>query len=199
MRKIIVCDFDGTLITKNSFPLWIRFLLDESIKNQEVILFIKLLLLLIKRKVFRKTHADFKKALLLLKFPDEYNERFAETLKKYINKDLVSILNKQSDSSIVISTAAPIAYAKHLERILPFNVENIFYSEVVNGSLIENYSDYKVKNLVDYYGNGFEFSAYSDHYEDAPLLLFAKHAYLVEPSQETLDVLNKLNFKYKII
>lgn len=199
MRKIIVCDFDGTLITKNSFPLWIRFLLDESIKKQEVVLFIKLLLLLIKRKVFRKTHADFKKALLLLKFSDEYNERFVDTLKKYLNKELISILNKQSDASIVISTAAPIAYAKHLQKILPFNVENIFYSEVVNGSLIENYSNYKVKNLVDYYGNGFAFSAYSDHYEDAPLLLFAKHAFLVQPSQETLDVLNKLKFKYKII
>ncbi|WMO14773.1 HAD family hydrolase [Pseudoalteromonas piscicida] len=200
MRSIIVCDFDGTLITKNSFPLWVKFLLKESLFDLNIRLFFSLIFLLVKRKLFRQTHSDFKRSLMLLNLNEDYNKRFVLTLNKYVNCDVIdNLCDCDNDTSIVISTAAPSNYAKYLDFILPVEIDKVFCSEICEGKFFENYAQAKVDSLYSYYGYAFNITAYTDHHEDIPLLLASHKAFLVNPSKESLIELSKVNIDYTLI
>lgn len=198
MRNIIVCDFDGTLLNRNSFPLWISFITKRAFLKMNWVLFIRLIWLLFLRKLLRFSHSFFKRKLIMLNVPQDYNEEFVISLKPYINQDLINIL-KETTCVMILSTAAPSSYAKYLKNIIPFAIDKEYFSYVEKGKLIENYGKEKVTNLLNDFGKDIDFIVYTDHYEDIPLITSSKQAYLVNPSTVTLNKLQELNVSYKLL
>lgn len=195
MRKIIVTDLDGTLISINSFPLWIRFLIKKAICNINLTLLFNLLILLFKRKVLKETHAKFKRQLMQLKYPQSYDHNFAVQLLCYINEDVVTELFNFQNACIVISTAAPKNYAEALVSVLPFKVDKLHCSKITNGKIYENFAHNKVISFKNDFNNQVIDLFLTDHIEDLPMILHSEEIILVNPKQETIDQVTLNNLR----
>jgi phosphoserine phosphatase len=196
MHKIIVCDFDGTLISVNSFPLWIKFIIKQAALSFNIRILVRVLFLLLSRKVFGIAHADFKYKLMKLNIPELYNENFVITLIPFLNDKLIALL-KSVENKVIVSTAAPSSYAKYLKNILPFSVERVLCSEIECNCLVENYGRNKVNLIHTLFGSNSITHVYTDHHEDMPLILNAEKSFLVSPNDDTLKILQAKNIKFE--
>ena len=194
MHKIIVTDLDGTLISINSFPFWIRFLIKEAISNINLTLLFNLLILLFKRKVLKEKHVEFKRQLMLLEYPESYDHNFAVQLLCYINEDVVTELFTTKKACIVISTAAPSNYAEAFVSALPFKVDKLHCSKITNGKIYENFADNKVVSFKNDFHSQKINLFLTDHIEDLPLMLHSEAIILVKPKQETIDQITMHDF-----
>ncbi|MEZ9135573.1 hypothetical protein AB4162_06705 [Vibrio sp. 10N.286.52.B1] len=191
MQKIIVTDLDGTLINKNSFPMWVFNLLKCSFFSFNLKIFLKVVFLLIKRKLNIISHKDFKFELMTLKYPLEYDEKFSLILKKHINRDVENLI-KENSAIIIVSTAAPINYVRFFVKVLDLNVDQLHSSYIDEfGLLFENLSENKVASFSKSFPNCDCDIFFTDHYEDEPMINFSKKTFLIKPNDKTKEILSR--------
>lgn len=173
---MIVVDLDGTLITVNSFKLWVKFLLKMAVVEGHLTLLIKLLWLIFLRKILGLSHGYFKSQICRIDISLNWTEIFITHMMAFLNHTLINeLMNKQ----FIVATAAPACYAKLL-------VENIFskpvdtFASKWNGHyFINNTAEVKLNSLLEFYGPRFS-RVYSDSKDDLPLMKVADEVVLVE-------------------
>lgn len=194
MNNIVFFDYDETLITGNSFPRWVLFLLARSLSGFKVSMVMQIVGLLGKRKLLRvMSHRDFKQKMMMLDVPDEWNEAFADILAKSVRSELVNALKEalQENGRVVVSSAAPESYLRPAVGKLvsgwatvPDSL-SIIGSKLVDGVLFDNYKEGKVVSLVKHGLLDDESCIeilYTDSWDDAAIAGHAKKVCLVSPS-----------------
>lgn len=206
MKKAIVVDLDGTLLNTNTFIHYIKYVCKEALKRGDVfrVGWICLLVLLRKLRLI-SSHEELKKWILTVtgKYTNaERMERFAESLYKYENKKVVSLMSKYKDAGYVnvLSSAAPCVYAYVVGR--QFGFEYICSTEMPFTDVWhENVREEKKKRTLELlYNNSLILAVLiTDHYDDLPLLLMEKEDnYVVNPTEKSKKVIveNHVMCKY---
>ena len=197
-NNFIVVDLDGTLISTNSFPLWIKFLIIRSLKDYNFCCFFKVAYFIFLRKVLRIEHADFKKRLMNLNIDDEYNIEFVNWLSRHLNGTVVKFLSEVKNP-ILLSTAAPSSYARHLNLIVDFEILSIHSTEVSESEYFENFSNGKVVKFRKFFKDSNVSLFLTDHFDDMPMMKISERVLLVEPSGLTLRKLQASSVSYSIL
>jgi|SRR5690606_9172126 len=203
-------DFDGTLISVNSFPLWILFSAFYALISLRLGLFGKILKLLFQRKIQQKiSHYEFKKALISLNISEKSDENFVQILTVFKRKNLVEELKKlhSENHEIVISSAAPENYLKKIIAfIFPEIHQNLMIigSNIVDNELIDNYKEQKLINL---HQSGFLAenemlkNVFTDSWDDVSLAYRCENLILIAPKPKCKAMFladSALNSKIKI-
>lgn len=208
MQKIVVFDFDGTLITTNSFQLWVKFLLKQSILKARPVIFLRIVKLVFFRKIIKKiAHQHFKQRLMQLSIPEGWNRQFAETLSVHVVSEALVELEKRinEESVVIISSAAPESYlGLFIEKLIPGKTSNVVTigSKLNNASINDNYKDQKLTNL---YNLGLLTESqlidelYTDSYDDKPLALAARSVILVLPKPHDVQLFQSSKIDYSIL
>lgn len=204
MRKKVIFDFDQTLISKNSFPCWVLFLIKKNILSMRFWPALSLVGILLKRKVLNViTHDQLKEKLIRFKKPEQWNSDFAKSISKYKRQSVIILLSKHVESGdlVILSSAAPQEYLSLAAReILP---KHIFEKILVIGSRIEggqlkgNYKEEKAKNLYDkkiLLPREIVFKTYTDSWDDKHLALISSSVTLVNPDSYSLERFNSDDF-----
>lgn len=188
--NVKVFDFDGTLISKNSFPLWIKYILRRTLQDLKLMTFFWFLWLLMLRKLRLLSHSRFKFLLLKVKYPEIYDRDFVGSLVQYFNLDIVDRVVLCGGKS-VLSSAAPERYLQYVQGVMGMRFLRVLGSKIVGEKYSENFSENKVLSLRDNLPSVVCEEFYSDHHEDLPLMRFSKSVVLVRPSLKTIKMVNQ--------
>lgn len=188
-------DFDETIIRINSFPYWIVFIIIYSFFSFDFRLTAKFSKLLFYRKIQRKiSHYYFKKELIKLSVPDNFNRKFAVFLSYFTRKKLIKEIKRlhAENHKIIISSAAPESYLKKsIENIFPQIHQNfwIIGSKLsFEDDLIDNYKEEKLHNLYKYQFLGeteMLKNIYTDSWDDAVLAYQSENLILIYPNKKS--------------
>lgn len=149
-NRLVVFDFDGTLITQNSFPRWVAFLLRRSFIEFRIRTLLLIAIALLERKILKtQDHLQFKESLMRLTYPADWDMRFAATLLPSVNPAVERCLQRHlsTGAQVIISSAAPINYLKELNRVYPSEPLTVIASEIEEGRLRDNYKEAKLSAL----------------------------------------------------
>ena len=196
-RRVVVCDFDGTLVRVNSFPLWVLSIAKGFLLEFRPFLSVKVVFLLVVRKLGLVSHFDFKKNLVnLSRFLN--NDYVSSSLSRHVNDRVLDFLNS-CEGTRVISSAAPLVYLEHTVDLIGAHVSHVIGSTFVGDDFFENYSENKVESLKQVCQDPKDVVVITDHYEDLPLMKIASKVYLVSPSEKTLRVVESAGIQYDIL
>lgn len=207
MDKKVIVDFDETLISVNSFTKWVSFILVHSFKRADLKVFFNIVRLAFYRKVVKRyTHQTFKLKLIQLNLTEDYYTNFSKQLSRSINSKVVYLIEElcEEDYSIIISSAAPEEYLKHFIAYYFKRKEIVVIgSTIENNVLVDNFGEQKLNTLIDRnileVGERFE-ALFTDSYHDLPLAEFAKKVYLINPTENSLNIfIGRFATKTKII
>lgn len=167
MKELYVYDFDGTLINYDSFKNYIFFIWRKMPIKIGFLIFIRLFKI-INRREFKKRIVDIVDNNIVLQ---ELSKQFANKISKDIKKEL--IYNNQ----IVILTASPMCYMKHLTDLL--NVECVIIgTDYFNDVFIEMYGETKKEFLINRFSQNEYIYKYSASDSESDLIwmqLFNKY------------------------
>ncbi|MEZ8585580.1 HAD family hydrolase [Vibrio cyclitrophicus] len=151
-NKIVVFDFDETILKKNSFTIWCRWLVKYYFFNFRVLLFLNLVYLILQRKVFRRLEHEEFKLKLIKSVPKDINNEFSKYL---LNREWnLNVCNKLLECKrngyfVVISSAAPLAYLLPTVKLKELNADLVLGAELSNdGILISNFKEDKALNVL---------------------------------------------------
>jgi phosphoserine phosphatase len=196
--KAIICDFDGTLIKKNSFPMWVFYILKCSLRRGGVPTFLRFSSALFLRRLGMMSVSQFKAFLMGRRYPREYDSCFVDSLKIHINPFVVERLN-ELDGYLVLSSAAPIFYLEHVADNFGVKFDKVVGTHVYVGILVENYSENKVLALQEVIDVADDVILFTDHYIDLPLMRVSDEVFLVNPRKKTVNKADREGVNYKII
>jgi len=197
---LVVTDFDGTVIRKNSFPMWILFILKMSLKKRRWEVLFSVVFLLFKRKVFGIIdHSEFKRKINALDIPDAWALSFCLKLTGYLSGAVVEAI-KGLNLPVVVTTAAPECYAKYIPDVLNFNVLAVLSSGVDSrtGLYVDNVREEKLNVFKNNFGV-VDVVFFSDHQDDLCFAKFSKKFYLCNPKREALDFFEKESFCFAVV
>lgn len=147
IKKVVCVDFDGTLIRTNSFPKWILFCLERSIKEMRLLLAVQLVTLLFLRKAMSSlSHVEFKKMINDLNYPEGWSEYFCKKLYKDYRSHAVFTKIKALDvDKVILTTAAPCCYAKSLAQVFTIKGARleVLCSHLKKQGFFDNYRENK--------------------------------------------------------
>ena len=198
-EKIILVDLDGTLISCNSFPKWVVFLLLSSFRQLRWWVTVKVAFWLLWRKLGFISHQRFKRDLMRLTYPDFYDLAFAKTLLPYLNDAVVAAVQAEDAAVRVLSTAAPVNYAAHLVDLLGVDFQRLHSTQVHDGQLRENVGEHKVQSLRRDFPGDLDITLYTDHRDDIPLMKISANVILVNPSKKCTAAIESCGIKYSKI
>jgi len=196
--KLVICDFDGTLIKAHSFPMWVFYIVKCSFRRGNLPVFLRFSSALFLRRLGLISISRFKTFLMMQSYPREYDSCFVESLKVYINPLVFEKLN-QIDGYVVLSSASPMSYLEHVADIFGVNFNQIVGSHVCDGVLVENYSENKVQALHEAIHFATKVVLFTDHHMDLPLMKVSDEIFLVNPSKRTIRKVDREGVNYKII
>lgn len=198
MKKInlAVFDLDGTLITINSFPKWVKYILVYSALKSPMV-FAQLVSVILRRLMRFYGRVEMKRKIIKISnsLPISIHEKFSNSLHKYLNKEVLEHLERLKevdDIQIVLSTAAPDVYVTPLADHLNIPI-SIATSSVVNDAWFEHFGAKKWETLEERFGSEYfqitEF--FSDDYHDIPLMHHADRIYLVNPTSLSVEAIRQ--------
>ncbi|WP_209203147.1 haloacid dehalogenase-like hydrolase [Salinisphaera sp. G21_0] len=192
-RKIAVFDFDETLISVNSFPLWCKWLLTKSIREFKLTLVFKLFFLFSERKLLKTiTHTSFKEQLCALKYPSSWDFDFSDYLNdKQWNEEIVNELleHKKNSNYVLVTSAAPTKYLLPIIKSrLSTQVDKIIGSSIDNHVYLDNYKENKVASLYQENIKNIDF-LYTDSLDDLPLMKIADEVNFILDKSAKLPVI----------
>lgn len=190
MDKKAVFDFDKTLVTVNTFPIWIVFVITYSIVKLDFKS--EIVQLLWRRKISKIiSHDQFKSDLLKVELEEKYHLIFAKFISNFKNEKCINELTqlKNQNYKIAISSAAPEHYLKAtINQIFPNHQFLVIGANLKGNQFSGNYKEEKRKNLIQ---SGFiKFSEeidlfYTDSFDDYALAQQANQLILVSPDKES--------------
>lgn len=202
--KNIVIDFDGTLIRKNSFPLWIKFVIKKSFFSIRGKTMVTLVWLLIQRKLLKRMgHIEFKEKVDALNVPSHWGLEFMQGLESSLSRVVFHYVNKDLDQStrLIISTAAPECYAKYIPEVFFSEQEVIclFSYGFDKKGYFNNFQENKLTSYKRVAQKGETFILFSDHSDDYELSKNAEKFYLCNPRKEHQVFFNERNVTFTLI
>ncbi|MED4230139.1 haloacid dehalogenase-like hydrolase [Priestia megaterium] len=199
LKKVIVVDLDGTLVSENTFHMWLRYLLKITWKHN-FYAFLKIMFFMGLRGTRVINHEQLKKNIIVIS--NQINkhlnlEKFVDSLMDYAN---VHILNELKDKSKeeywILATAAPQIYAEVLAESYEFDL-CIGTSMIVDSNWVENIRENKLHNVLEIL-NDINIKGvhclYTDHYDDIHLMQISDEINLVNPSEKTMSLTLSSNF-----
>jgi phosphoserine phosphatase len=208
MKKGVVVDLDGTLLSTNTFKEYIIFSCKEAIKCHFFYVLTLIFFWVIIRKIRLIKHDVMKYHVLhLTKFymTQTKIEIFTSIIVSKINNSILCLLRKlkKKKYTICLSTAAPGVYVKPLSEYLSSVIDFIVTTPMPSGNFSwhENVRQVKADNTIKLLNqNGIQLKILiTDHHDDIPLLLIKKDSnILVSPSKRTISKLRAFNIEYSI-
>lgn len=203
-RKYIVVDLDETFIKGNTFHLWLRFLVSKFLIKR-LGFTIKILFYVFLRFIRVIKHEKLKREILKLTIlkKNEINlDEFVQKVETLANKDIINKLkNKALNQIWVLATAAPSIYSEVIAN--RYNFDFCIATRMnIDSEWKENIREEKfrnVKKLMDSLHINSIDELYTDHSDDIPLMKVARETYLVNPSRETLENVDKAGVKYNVL
>jgi phosphoserine phosphatase len=181
-ERLLVCDLDGTLITINSFPAYVRFAGWDLVKRGRLRAAVRLATALATRKVLRRPHARLKQAVCEISSEVDAaaTARWATTtLATHGNREVLELVGAW-DGRVLLTTSAPESYAEHFRAAA--GMADVHGSRSVDGRFVENVAETKVRRLREEGIVQVEAAISDDEVIDGPLLRAARHAYVVTPT-----------------
>ncbi|WAB92591.1 hypothetical protein OSS47_01005 [Pseudomonas citronellolis] len=197
-KIIVVTDLDGTLIECNSFPQWIIYCIYKSIHEKKHSILFKVSILLIRRKILRTiSHRDFKISINKINYPTNWAAEFVKTLP--LSDRVIRKIIEHSPAYIIISTAAPECYAKHIINIPDLKVDKVICSGETLEGFIDNFKNHKKTQTINYIATlkeDYKLIFFTDHYDDIPLSAVADINYLCLASEKTKATFKESGIKF---
>lgn len=207
--KALVVDFDGTLVTTNSFELFFLWFLRTSLRKFLTGSFLRLLLVLCLRKLRIITHSELKRRTLSIYDKTNVDAclcHFINHLVSYINARLVSVIDdyRSRGYHIIVSTAAPRFYVEKWLENVKMEVAGIVATEMPDDDKEweENQREVKKRRTLNYLDSyHLMMSVFiTDCHDDMPLLRCEKEKnILVNPSKEILMMADKERIQVELL
>ena len=203
MTRVIAVDFDGTLVPFNSFPKWVRHLIQRgSFHSPGAAL--SAISLLAARKARLISHTQFKAHLCRIAGSLDPLNSFGSLLNKQVDwtrlLPIIKRIHAQSEACVCVCSAAPAYYLKAIECTVPFDGAHVLGSRWESGRFVDNFGDNKIRSLIERLGPECNLVAtFTDHHDDIPLLRVAKEAYLVKPDRGTISSCMSAGIAFKIL
>jgi len=156
---VLLFDLDGTLLSINSFPVWVKWMLWGKFTHLPMLwrlkLFIQTATALVRRKAGKDNHAEFKKRLQVAwrgaTVKDEScqsSEFLADLMLGYVRDNLRPLINALSRTpyDAILTTAAAEEYAVPLAKKLGFT--NVICTRLAAIPYLENLAETKMQNTV---------------------------------------------------
>jgi hypothetical protein len=208
----IIVDLDGTLCRFNSFRNWTiaAFLIPSFalgfLYPISLLIFFTLYLLRVLKLI---SHLKMKTTFISLfnlfagdKKREEFNLSFANSIiKNGLNSSVLTkieeLKNEFDIKEIVLATAAPEFYAKHIAN--KFNMSLVasgFTKDDSRDIWIETIKVEKEKSVEQIIGNS-SYVVFTDHEDDWPLIKKSQNCYLVNPTKKVMELAtaNQINFE----
>jgi len=206
-KKIVVIDLDGTFVSVNTFHKWMKFLFIESIKKFHLIVLIQILISAFLRYLKVIDHSQMKFTILSISektMSHQQRVSFVHSLEPYINDKILKVMQNEDDIYI-LATAAPILYAEIIKKHYPFTyvIATNETNSTDSSAWKENIRDEKKKNLMTLLQkhalNNQISVLYTDHHDDLPLMKCSNITYLVDPSDNTKEIVLDSNITFETI
>lgn len=190
-ERLVVFDLDGTLISVNSFRLWLERLPRLALRHPTLI--VPLLRAVTQRALGQTDRVAMKRAVIQAstRLPPRVHAAFAQDLHRLIRPALAPDLRRYLDDPsfrVYLSTAAPEYYVLPLARLL--DIQHVSATRNDTGSgWTENFGEHKVSALEQLEGLPLPelHTVYSDDHHDLPLMHLARKVVLVNPTQVSVD------------
>lgn len=207
IQKIDAFDFDGTLVSINSFHLFLIFLGVHSIVHFRFIVLSKLLMAIFARLSKKTSHLDFKRqihsiGLLLTEDQIRIFFKWLSPFRRDCVFDALKRSNEDPESCTVIASAAPYAYMKYAKFYFAADFVISFGDpRNLNPLLFDNTGERKLINIAARLTtNPLRLNrVYTNHIDDLPLTLVAEEVVLVRPKSEFPEALAARSVKFRVI
>lgn len=176
-NPVYIFDLDGTLLSQNSFPRWVKYMLCGPLKNVRL----RALLLMLQRKIAGVSHADTKRKLQALwawALEKDSNKQlhmpFLQSLEKLVRPSLLPLLQevKQGKMDAILATAAAGEYARPFAELLGFR--HALTTPLHHEEWVENIGVQKRDAVLTYLQKqGWQTRPrifFTDHIEDTPMI-----------------------------
>jgi len=164
---------------------------------------VRLVSLLLQRKVFKILgHVNFKSKIDRLHYPSKWGEEFCSSV---LLKERSTIVQKtiieMSDTVIIVLTAAPSCYAKHIRDVffLSDRVQVISSRVIDKYKYLNNFSVQKVYELKKLTINSDSLVLFTDHLDDIPLAEYCTSVYLCNPTRNNLEWFESKNLSFHLL
>ncbi len=198
--EALIVDLDGTLLSVNSFSrfvvwLWKKFVADGHLHAAGCVA-----IEVFRRKLRLCTHAEAKKRIMEVArhyLSERDFANFGHGLCRYMRSEVKAFIDERKHARTVLATAAPEDYAKAVAAECGFDFLLASRAETEECKGEEKLR--RIKALCEYNGLHIR-NVMTDHHDDLPLLkLPGVENVLVDPSVETIKILNNQSIKYIIL
>lgn len=220
--RVIVFDFDGTIIKDDTFLLVLNLVI-KKLKRQKILykFILKLMLKLLSKKMISNT--IFKKfiTIVLLKglHKNDLERECINLAQELMNKDrinseifntLLQYLISKEDYKIIIASATPIDIVKPILNYLIVNFSNGNYKIIDRIGFLCSEFDYKNQKITRFAKNLFGIEKrnellslgierihilFTDSYDDLPLIKIAENVYIVKDRRVLKFQLDNIQIK----
>ncbi|MGY5882437.1 haloacid dehalogenase-like hydrolase [Modestobacter lacusdianchii] len=180
-EPVLAVDLDGTLLRGNTFPGFVRLTYRRLVADRRVVPLARLGGAVVRRKLFRGPHVDFKAAVhragRLVDVADV--EAWIDDLLAHRVHEEVADLVATWPGNTILVTAAPSVYADRIADRFGFTC--VQASDYVGDTYVENVHENKAVRLQAVLSGDLDCAVTDDVVIDGPLLRMAARPLVVDP------------------
>lgn len=181
-----VYDLDGTLISFNTFKIWIVLSFFISIFCFRLFFLFRIIEFSIVRKMGGMNRLIFKNKILAIQTNSRFwlfiGKLYGLILARYfLRHDLLAL---GSNTEVCLATAAPSIYVKPFVDVAGGFALAIYSHFTEDGIFVETLNEVKLQFVRDKFSDEPDLF-FTDHYDDIPLAKISKYTYIVSPTEKS--------------